>query len=161
MQQKVGYSQYYRVFCIDKRDVLFIRWIPRPLGMGEYLHTEAGGAAESRVVEQMMRLHSCLDMDINVVEWCVDGKGWVIDALNEVPDMPKERMPPEHYWWIVDRFAACVRNKLRGDGGNRTLFEIPAPSGRPSGRQRAGLVRLNENRGHDYGKQGSHLYRRQ
>jgi hypothetical protein len=131
VQQKVGYSQYYRVFCIDKRDVLFIRWIPRPLGMGEYLHTEAGGAAESRVVEQMMRLHSCLDMDINVVEWCVDGRGqgWVIDALNEVPDMPKERMPPEHYWWIVDRFASCVRNKLRGDGGNRTLFEIPVPQG--------------------------------
>ena len=135
VQQKVGYSQYYRVFCIDKRDVLFIRWIPRPLGMGEYLHTEAGGAAESRVVEQMMRLHSCLDMDINVVEWCVDdrGQGWVIDALNEVPDMPKERMPPEHYWWIVDRFAACVRSKLRGDGGNRTLFEIPAPQGVPQG----------------------------
>jgi hypothetical protein len=66
-------------------------------------------------------------MDINVVEWCVDNRGqeWVIDALNEVPDMPKERIPPEHYWWIVDRFVACVRDKLQGDQRNKTIFAMP------------------------------------
>lgn len=130
VQQKVRYTQYYRVFCIEQRDVLIISWIPRPLGMGEYLYTPAG-TAESRVVDQMVRLNSCLDMDINVVEWCVDGsgQGWVIDALNEVPDMPKDRMPPEHYWWIVDRFAACARNKLWSGESNRMPFLVPVAQG--------------------------------
>jgi len=131
VQRKIRYDQYYRVFCIDKRDVLFIRWIPRPLGMGEYLYTDARDAAGSRarIAEQIVRLNSCLDMDVNVVEWCVDNRGqeWVIDALNEVPDMPKECIPPEHYWWIVDRFVACVRNKLQGDQRNKTVFDVPAP----------------------------------
>ena len=119
------------MFCIDKRDVLFIRWIPRPLGMGEYLHTEAGGAVAKPGCGADVRLNSCLDMDINVVEWCVDdtGQDWVIDALNEVPDMPKERMPPEHYWWIVDRLPPASGDKLRGDRRNRTLFEVPVPQG--------------------------------
>ncbi len=131
VQRKICYDQYYRVFCIDKRDVLFIRWIPRPLGMGEYLYTDARdtGGRRARIAEQIVRLNSCLDMDVNVVEWCVDNRGqeWVIDALNEVPDMPKERIPPEHYWWIVDRFVACVRNKLQGDQCNKTVFDVPAP----------------------------------
>lgn len=130
VQRKVRYDQYYRVFCIGKRDVLFIKWIPRPLGMGEYLYTDSRDATgdRSRIAEKIVRLNSCLDMDINVVEWCVDNSGqeWVIDALNEVPDMPKERMPPEHYWWIVDRCVACVRDKLRGDQRNKTVFDVPS-----------------------------------
>jgi hypothetical protein len=133
VQRKVRYDQYYRVFCIDKRDVLFIRWIPRPLGLGEYLHTDTGdaGVSRARIEEQIVRLNSCLDMDVNVVEWCVDDQGqeWVIDALNEVPDMPKERMPPEHYWWIVDRFVACIRDKLQSERRNKTVFDVPVPQG--------------------------------
>lgn len=131
VQQKVRYDQYYRVFCIGKKDVLFVKWIPRPLGMGEYIQTDSWhpDGNRSRVAEKIVRLNSCLDMDINVVEWCVDSDGqeWVIDALNEVPDMPKERMPPDHYWWIVDRCAACVRDRLHDDQRNRIVFEVPTP----------------------------------
>ncbi|MDM7999163.1 MAG: hypothetical protein QUS33_03950 [Dehalococcoidia bacterium] len=133
VQRKVRYDRYYRVFCIDKKDVLFVRWIPRPLGMGEYLHTDPWDTPtnRARVAEKIVRLNSCLDMDVNVVEWCVDNNGqeWVIDALNEVPDMPKERMPPEHYWWIVDRFVACVRDRMQGDHRNKAVFEMPAAQG--------------------------------
>ncbi len=134
-QQKVGYTRYYRVFCIDRQDVLFINWIPRPFGMGEYLATPASDG-DSRLAEQIIRLNSCLDMDINVVEWCLDarGQGWVIEALNEVPDMPKDRLPPEHYWWVVDRLAACARGKLQDGKSNRTVFAIPVAQGGPPGR---------------------------
>ncbi len=129
IQRKVCYDQYYRIFCIDKKDVLFVRWIPRPLGLGEYLYTDSRDHEGNRagIADRVIRLNSCLDMDINVVEWCVDknGQGWVIDALNEVPDMPKDRIPPEHYWWIVDRFSACVREKLQGDRRNKTIFSVP------------------------------------
>jgi len=38
--------------------------------------------ATVRIAEKIVRLNSCLDMDINVVEWCVDSDGqqWVIDC---------------------------------------------------------------------------------
>lgn len=129
VQQKINYVQYYRVFCVDRRDVLFIKWIPRPLGMGEYLHTDLREIEhlKDRLTELTMQLNDCLDMDINVVEWCVDDKGqpWVIDAFNEVPDMPKSRMPSEYYWWIVDRFVACIKDKLSSCKQNKHSFTIP------------------------------------
>lgn len=129
VQQKINYEYYYRVFCIDKKDVLFIRWIPKPLGMGEYLHSDLReiGHLRDKLTELTVQLNVCLDMDMNVVEWCVDGEGlpWVIDAFNEVPDMPKSRIPPDYYWWIVDRFAACVKDKAVSDKQNKHSFNIP------------------------------------
>jgi hypothetical protein len=130
IQQKINYVHYYRVFCIDKKDVLFIRWIPRPLGMGEYLYSDLKEIEylKDKLTELTMQLNASLDMDINVVEWCVDEKGqpWVIDAFNEVPDMPKSRMPPDYYGWIVDRFVACVKDKVVSDKQNKHSFTIPA-----------------------------------
>jgi len=130
VQQKVNHVHYYRVFCIDQKDVLFIRWIPRPLGMGEYLYTDLKEIEEikDKLIEQTIRLNTCLDMDTNVVEWCVDDKSqpWVIDAFNEVPDMPKSRMPPEYYSWIVDRFVACIKDKLTLGKKNKHSFTLPA-----------------------------------
>jgi hypothetical protein len=85
VQQKIDYRYYYRVFCIDKKDVLFIKWIPKPLGAGEYLYSDLGEIKDikDKLLEQTIRLNSCLDMDINVVEWCVDGEGrpWVHRCL--------------------------------------------------------------------------------
>jgi hypothetical protein len=65
-----------------------------------------------------------LDLDVNVVEWCVDeaGRWWVIDAFNEVPDVIPEALPPVYYTWIVDRFAACIRDKLAAGKTNRVPF---------------------------------------
>ncbi len=128
VQQKVHYEEYYRIFCIDQKDVLFVKWIPRPFGLGEYLYTDSTDidGTRAKLAEQIIRLNSALDMDANVVEWCTDNKGqsWVIDAFNEVPDVPKDRIPTEHYWWIVDRFTACIRDKLDLDKRNRTAFKL-------------------------------------
>ncbi len=129
VQQKIDYRHYYRVFCIDKRDVLFIKWIPRPLGAGEYLCSDLNDIEhiKDKLTEQTIQLNLCLDMDINVVEWCVDANGqpWVIDAFNEVPDVPKGRMPAEYYQWIVDRFVVCIRDKLNPDKHNTHSFNLP------------------------------------
>lgn len=132
VQRKVLFKLYYRVFCINQRDVLFIKWIPKPLGLGEYLYTDLKEIDDIReqLTQQTIQLNSYLDMDINVVEWCVDnnGQAWVIDAFNEVPDMPKSRMPHEYYWWIVDRFVDCIKDKLSSDKRNKHFFSPPASS---------------------------------
>jgi hypothetical protein len=125
-QQLIRYKDYFRVFCFDKRDVLFIKWIPKPLAMGHYLHCDPNsiGDAKERLTTLTIRLNQALDLDVNAVEWCVDEQGqwWVIDAFNEVPDVVQEALPPEYYSWIVDKFAACIRDKLNPDKRNRTTF---------------------------------------
>jgi hypothetical protein len=126
-QQLISYSDYYRVFCIDKQDVLFIKWIPKPLSMGHYLHFDPGKMGDQReaLTAQTIALNRALDLDVNVVEWCVDrdGRWWMIDAFNEVPEVIPEALPADYYSWIVDRFAACVRAKLEPARKNRSPFD--------------------------------------
>jgi hypothetical protein len=125
-QQLIRYKDYFRVFCFDKRDVLFIKWIPKPSAMGHYLPCDPRsiGDAKEGLTDLTIQLNQALDLDVNAVEWCVDKDGqWrVIDAFNEVPDVTPEALPPEYYSWIVDRFAACIRDKLSPGKSNRTPF---------------------------------------
>jgi hypothetical protein len=125
-QQLIGFRDYFRVFCFDKQDVLFIKWIPRPLAMGHYLQCDASspGDAKDRLTEQTIQLNRALDLDVNVVEWCQDedGQWWAIDAFNEVPEVIPAALPPDCYAWIVDRFATCIRDKLNTGKKNRIPF---------------------------------------
>jgi hypothetical protein len=77
------------------------------------------------LTELTIKLNQVLDLDVNVLEWCVDdaGQWWVIDAFNEVPDVIPESLPPDYYTWIVDRFAACIRDKLYSGKKNRFPFD--------------------------------------
>lgn len=125
-QQLIRFKDYFRVFCFNKRDVLAIRWVPKPLAMGQYLYCEPSTIkdARDRLPEPTIRLNQALDLDVNVVEWCMDEEGqwWVIDAFNEVPDINPEALPPEYYSWIVDKFVACIRDKLDPSKKNLTPF---------------------------------------
>lgn len=132
-QQLIRFKDYYRVFCFDKKDVLFIKWNPKPFAMGEYLYSDPDsiGADRKRLTALTTRFNKALDFDVNVIEWCVDdaGQWWVIDAFNEVPDVIKEALPAEYYSWIRDRFVACIKDKLDYGKKNRTSFGCcpPAP----------------------------------
>ena len=125
-QQLIRFTSYFRAFCFDKRDVLFIKWVPKPLGMGQYLYCQPGdiGEAKEKLTSLTVQLNQALDLDVNVVEWCIDGEGkwWVIDAFNEVPEVIPQMLPPEYYSWIVDRLAACIKDKLSPEKQNRTPF---------------------------------------
>ncbi len=129
-QQYIDYKDYYRVYCVNKKELLLIKWIPKPLGAGEYLLTDQNNlnTKKDMISELTIKLNTVLDRDINATEWCLDkdGKPWVIDTYNEVPDMPKSSLPEEHYRWIVEKFAACVKEKLRGGVRNKNVFDCPA-----------------------------------
>jgi hypothetical protein len=129
-QQLIPYSAYYRVFCIDQREVLFIQWVPRPLGAGEYLLTDPAPieSLKDRLTLLTTELNRALDLDINALEWCLDKEGqpWLIDAFNEVPEIKRENLPEEYYRWILEKVAACVRDKLQNpQKTNRVAFGLP------------------------------------
>lgn len=125
-QQLIRFKEYFRAFCFDKRDVLFIKWIPKPLAMGHYLSNDRDILRDThnRLTESTIKLNQVLDLDINTVEWCIDeeGRWWIIDAFNEVPDIIPEALPSDYYTWIVDRFAACIKDKLNSGRKNIIPF---------------------------------------
>lgn len=126
-QQLVRYREYYRAFCIDRKHVLFAPWVPRPFGMGEFpvsARKPDAGLVE-RLSEMTVRLNEALDLDVNAVEWCLDDEGrpWLIDAFNEVPDIRRENLPENYYRWLVEHFVACIRDRAGSARRNRTVFK--------------------------------------
>lgn len=126
LQEKIDFVDYYRVFCINKKNLLIAKWKPAPENLGELLFVEPQQAAnlQKKIEKQTIRLNERLDFDVNAVEWCIDkqGKAIVIDAFNEVPDMDKARMPEQYYWWMVDRTVECLRDKAEKHRKNKTFF---------------------------------------
>jgi len=128
VQRLIKYKDYYRFFCINKHDVLPVRWNPKPFDLGEYLYSdlvELKGMID-KLSEMTIALNSILDLDINAVEWCLDNEGqpWIIDSSNDVPDIRPESFPREYYEWLVDNFARCIRDKAESNAQNRPFFPI-------------------------------------
>jgi len=126
LQEKIDFVDYYRVFCINKKDLLVAKWKPAPMGLGELLFVEPPQAEDllKKIEKQTIKLNERLDFDINAVEWCIDKNGTpiVIDAFNEVPDINKASMPEQYYWWMVDRVVDCIRQKAGKHKKNKTMF---------------------------------------
>ncbi|MBI4596277.1 MAG: hypothetical protein HY730_07885, partial [Candidatus Tectomicrobia bacterium] len=124
VQEIIQFQDYFRVFCIGKKDVLFIKWIPRPQAMGQYLvfDSESLGANRDYIARKTIELNEYLDLDVNAVEWCInqEGKAWLIEAYNEVPDIDKRSIPLPYYDWLVDKFADLVLDKYDSTERNRT-----------------------------------------
>lgn len=133
VQQWIKYKDYYRAFCFNKREVLFVKWIPRPFALGEYLYSDLKplDLLKDLLTHYTVELNSSLDLDINVVEWCIDqeGQAWMIDAYNEVPDVDRRQVPEPCYTGIVEKFAECIEQKLNSTERNRAVFALPEGEG--------------------------------
>jgi hypothetical protein len=122
LQELIGWRDYYRAFCVNKRDVLLVKWTPKPFDMGEYAQADPDAIKEvsAFMVEKTIALNRMVGLDFNSVEWCItaDGKPYIIDSYNDVPDVRKEKIPAPCYQWIVERFCECVRDKLASGEAN-------------------------------------------
>jgi hypothetical protein len=132
VQELISWTSYYRAFCVNARDVLIVRWLPRPFDLGEYSMPAPGelGAAEAVIRQKTIELNSAFRLDFNAVEWCItaDGAPVVIDALNDVPDVRRERLPGPAWDWAVDRLVSCIRQRLAEGARNTILSDPGAPA---------------------------------
>ncbi len=126
VQELVPYTAYYRAFCVDRREVFLCRWAPLPFDRGVYSLPALGEldrSTEDFIREKTVLLNKGLGLDFNAVEWCITSAGvpTVIDSYNDVPDVRREKLPPECYDWVVGRFCACVREKAASGECNAPL----------------------------------------
>ena len=94
--------------------------------MGQYLESDLKPLENMKdmLTKLTIDLNTCLDLDVNAVEWCLDeeGRPWLIDAFNEVPEIKKEALPEAYYYWIVQKFVGCIEDKLDSSKRNKTVF---------------------------------------
>ena len=128
VQELIAYTGYFRAFCVNRRDVMLVRWTPQPFDRGEYamLDPSDAGSVHTIIQEKTVALNAALGLDFNTVEWCLaaDGTPTIIDSYNDVPDVRREKLPPDCYNWVVDRFCACIREKL-ASGETNSLGSLP------------------------------------
>ncbi len=131
LQELMEWTAYYRAFCVDRTDVLLMKWTPKPFDMGEYacIEPDCGRETAAFITSKTAELNAFIGLDFNSVEWCVtrDGAPHIIDSYNDVPDVRKEKIPAPCYEWIVERFAACVRRKLSSHETNGPVSISCAP----------------------------------
>ncbi len=127
VQELVSYADYFRAFCVNARDVLIVKWTPRPFDMGEYSLPVPGevGPAEQIIREKTLELNAAFRLDFNAVEWCLTPQGvpMIIDSLNDVPDVRREKLPGPAWDWVVERFRACALEKLARGERNRIVSD--------------------------------------
>lgn len=128
LQEKIEHKDYYRVFCVGKRDVLFVKYDPKPGCRGEYTLFDPKpleGLAD-KLSGWTIKLNSVLDLDFNALEWSIDldGNPFLIDAFNDLPEVQKHALPPEYYGWIVERFSQMVRERAESGERNKTIFSF-------------------------------------
>jgi hypothetical protein len=124
VQQLISYVAYFRAFCVGSRETLLVRWNPKPFDMGEYSLPAADDllGIQETIQVKTRELNAALGLDFNAVEWCVTPEGTpvVIDSFNDVPDVRKEKLPASCYDWVVERFSACIRERLDSGARNTT-----------------------------------------
>ena len=130
-QELIEHVDYVRAFCLESRDVFLVRWTPRPFDMAEYslLGSDELKDVRDDVIRKTVALTEAQGLDFNAVEWSItkDRSPVVIDSYNDVPDVRPEKLPAPCYEWVVDRFCACVRNKL-ASGQMNALMGSRGPS---------------------------------
>jgi hypothetical protein len=126
VQELVSWSRYYRAFCVGSGDVLLVQWTPKPLDMGEYAALEASENPELTgfMTRKSAEFNAAVGLDFNSVEWCVtaDGKAYIIDSYNDVPDVRRDKLPDSCYRWIVEKL--CSRAKGILESGEKNVFPL-------------------------------------
>ncbi len=128
VQEKIEHNDYYRAFCINKKEVLLVKHKPRPRCQSEYLLSDLKEIEShiDKISKWSNRLNSSLDVDFNAMEWAIDldGKPFIIDSFNEIPEIQRNVIPHDYYEWILDKFSAMVREKAEKGERNRTIFSL-------------------------------------
>lgn len=121
LQEFIEWDDYIRCLCIGRKHARSIRYIPRPMGMGEYvqdlsvLNPEHARLAE----EYSLRFNEVIGYDMNALEFAVkDDVVYAIDITNYVCDMDYKSLRDAHFSWAVDHMAELLMEKARTGARN-------------------------------------------
>ena len=108
LQEFIDWDDYIRCLCIGRKYARSIRYIPRPMGMGEYvqdlsvLNPEHARKAE----EYSLMFNEVLGYDMNALEFAIkDDVVYAIDITNYVCDMDYKSLKDAHFGWAVEHMS--------------------------------------------------------
>jgi glutathione synthase/RimK-type ligase-like ATP-grasp enzyme len=145
LQEEIQFDDYFRCYCLDRRDVHIMPYEPRnPHHLRYDSQIKATGDAAKKLLatvkEYVLRLNKALGYDFNTVEFAVrNGVPYAIDFCNPAPDADIHSVGQANFDWIVEAAAnMAIRQAQAHQDGQMNLtwgefvsgdmFAKPAPA---------------------------------
>jgi hypothetical protein len=108
LQEEIVFTEYFRCYCLDCRDVRIMQYDPRQPFHARYVRggPPVQAALLQKVEDGVLALNRALGYDFNTVEFAVrDGIPYAIDFCNPAPDADIKSIGEDNFEWIVENAA--------------------------------------------------------
>lgn len=123
LQEEIIFTEYFRCYCLDCRDVRIMQYDPRQPFHMRYVRGGPPVQAEllQKVEDGVLKLNRGLGYDFNTVEFAIrDGVPYAIDFCNPAPDADVNSIGEDNFEWVVENAAnmAIRRAQKQSEGKN-------------------------------------------
>jgi len=107
LQEEIVFDQYYRCYCIGRKDVRIMPYEPRN---PHHLRYVASFKPSAKLLKEMkaivLKINDYLGYEFNTVELAIrDGVPYAIDFCNPAPDADLKSVGEENFEWVVETAA--------------------------------------------------------
>ena len=127
LQEEIAFEDYFRCYCLDRRDVRVMPYEPRNPHHLRYVVDRPPASPEllARLADTVLQINRALGYDFNTVELALrDGVPYAIDFCNPAPDADLHSVGRENFDWVVEAAAemAIRRARAQVEGGNNLTW---------------------------------------
>lgn len=107
LQEEIVFDQYFRCYCIGRKDVRIMPYEPRN---PHHLRYVASFKPSAKLLKEMkaivLKINDYLGYEFNTVELAIrDGIPYAIDFCNPAPDADLKSVGEENFEWVVETAA--------------------------------------------------------
>ncbi len=116
LQEGIEFTDYYRCYCIDRKDVRIMEYDPTQPYLQNYVHGKMSQDKKllATIKEYVLRLNKALGYDINTAEFAIkDGIPYAIDFGNPAPDADLNSVGQENFEWFIEKVSALALKRAR------------------------------------------------
>ncbi|MBQ7503053.1 hypothetical protein IJT93_10180 [bacterium] len=121
LQEFIKWDDYIRCLSVGRKYFRAIRYIPRPMGQGEYVQDQGVlDPADLAKAEEYARIfNQAIGYDMNALEFAVkDHVLYAIDITNYVCDFDYRSLKDAHFPWVVNHMADFIIEKAKENAHN-------------------------------------------
>jgi hypothetical protein len=125
LQEAVEFKDYFRCYCIDRRDVRIMQYDPKQPHHARYVKNPLPVETKllKKIEDYVLILNNALGYDFNTVEFAVrDDVPLAIDFCNPAPDADVNSVGVENFEWVVEAAAnMAIRRAINHKEGVNNL----------------------------------------
>lgn len=116
LQEEVVFGDYFRCYCLDRKDVHIMKYDPRQPHHLRYVQNAPPIPQKkyNAVKKMVLDINKALGYDFNTVEIAEqDGQLYAIDFCNPAPDADYHSIGTENFEWVVEAAANMAINRAK------------------------------------------------